>query len=53
MLYDLDGKMPAWLAGIFAHLAIEADLAAKYSNYYDVRTNVFIPGGGADRTKNR
>ena len=51
VLYDLDGKMPSWLAGIFAHLAIEAEMYDYEREGYDVRTNVFIPGGGQGRTK--
>ena len=50
-LYDLNGKMPAWLAGIFAHIAIEMEMYEYEMEGYDVRTNVFIPGGGAGRTK--
>ncbi|SFV03680.1 RHS repeat domain-containing protein [Butyrivibrio sp. INlla21] len=51
VLIDLDGNMPKWLEGIYAHLAIEADMKARYSSATnDVQTNVFIKGGGIDRT---
>ncbi|MEE3470493.1 MAG: RHS repeat-associated core domain-containing protein, partial [Butyrivibrio hungatei] len=52
VLIDLDGNMPNWLEGVFAHMAIEADVVKKYSSTEnDVRTNVFIEGGGIGRTK--
>ncbi len=51
-LVDLDGNMPLWLEGVFAHMAIESDVSAKYSNNgTNVQTNVFIPGGGEGRTQ--
>lgn len=50
-LYDLNGKIPMWLAGIFAHIAIEAEMYAYEMEGYDVRTNVFIPGGGIKVTE--
>ena len=51
-LVDIDGNIPVWLEGVLAHRAIELDIQAEYSKYgYNVQTNVFIPGGGAGRTK--
>ncbi|RKM53921.1 RHS repeat protein [Butyrivibrio sp. X503] len=52
VLIDLDGNMPKWLEGIFAHIAIESDITVRYSSSDNtVHTNVFIEGGGAGRTK--
>ncbi|SCY40197.1 RHS repeat domain-containing protein [Butyrivibrio sp. INlla14] len=50
LFIDLDGNMPAWLEGIYAHLAIEADMKRYAKDGYDVRSNVYIKGGGKDRT---
>lgn len=43
-LYDLNGKIPMWLAGIFAHLEIERDLYEEFDLRagYDVRSFMLL-----------
>ena len=54
MLVDLDGLLPAWLDGIYAHSKFSKEFNSLYNKKYGViatdrlygRTSVFIPRGG-------